>query len=134
MTDSQSNESSSHMTDSQSNESSSHMTNSQSNWSSFSTLPVTGCHMTHFGRSKVIGSLCSSGLESAYSLYPSLSKLLCLLELEEAGSEVNRLGFLAFECEKIKFVLLELVTHRVFFPTPMHTYTLHTHTHTHTHT
>ena len=44
-------------------------------------------------RSNVIGSLCSSGLESAYSLYPSLSKLLCLLELEEAGSEVNRLGF-----------------------------------------
>ena len=44
----------------------------------------------------MIGSLCSSGLESAYSHYPSLSKLLCLLELEEAGSEVNRLGF---ECE-----------------------------------
>ena len=39
----------------------------------------------------MIGSLCSSGLESAYSLYLSLSKLLCLLELEEAGSEVNRL-------------------------------------------
>ncbi len=30
--------------------------------------------------------LCSSGLESAYSLYPSLSKLLCLLEIEEASA------------------------------------------------
>ena len=35
----------------------------------------------------------------------------------------------------VKFVSLELVTHRIFFPTPMHTYILHNHhTHTHTHT
>ena len=33
----------------------------------------------------MVESLCSSGLASAYSLYPSLSKLLCLLELEEAS-------------------------------------------------
>lgn len=72
------------------------MTDSQSNWSSVSALPVTGMSHDTFGRSKVIGSLCSSGLESTYSLYPSLSKLLCLLELEEAGSEVTRLGFLTF--------------------------------------
>lgn len=33
----------------------------------------------------MIRSLCSTGLESTYSLYPSLSKLLSLLELEEAS-------------------------------------------------
>ena len=52
---------------------------------------ITECHVTHFHRSKVISSLVSSGLESAYSLYPSLSQLLCLLEIEEAGSEATRL-------------------------------------------
>lgn len=34
----------------------------------------------------MIRSLCSTGLESTYGLYPSLSQLLCLLEVEEAGS------------------------------------------------
>lgn len=33
----------------------------------------------------MIHSLCSTGLESTYSLYPFLSKLLCLVELEEAS-------------------------------------------------
>ena len=32
----------------------------------------------------MISSLCSTGLESTYGLYPSLSKFLCLLEMEEA--------------------------------------------------
>ena len=91
-----------------------------------------------FGRSNVIGSLCSSGLESAYSLYPSLSKLLCLLELEEAGSEVNRLGFLTFVCEEMKFCVPRTcsVSRSVIFPTPMHAYILHIHhtlTHAHLH-
>lgn len=31
-------------------------------------------------------SLWSTGLESTYGLYPSLSKLLCLLEIEEASA------------------------------------------------
>ncbi len=30
--------------------------------------------------------MCSTGLESTYGLYPSLSKFLCLLEIEEASS------------------------------------------------
>lgn len=34
----------------------------------------------------MIQSLCSSGLESTYDLYPSLSKSLCLLEIEEASA------------------------------------------------
>ena len=33
-----------------------------------------------------MSSLCSASLESTYSLYPSLTRLLCLLEVEEAGS------------------------------------------------
>ena len=91
-----------------------------------------------FDRLNVIGSLCSSGLESAYSLYPSLSKLLCLLELEEAGSEVNRLGFLTFVCEEMKFCVPRTcsVSRSVVFPTPMHAYILHIHhtlTHAHLH-
>ena len=34
----------------------------------------------------MIQSLCSAGLESTYDLYPSLSKSLCLLEIEEASA------------------------------------------------
>lgn len=34
----------------------------------------------------MIQSLCSTGLESTYDLYPSLSKFLCLLEIEEAST------------------------------------------------
>ena len=37
-------------------------------------------------RSAVVQSLCCSGLESTYALYPALSQLLSLLEVEEAGS------------------------------------------------
>lgn len=33
----------------------------------------------------MVQSLWSTGLESTYGLYPSLSKLLCLLEIEEAS-------------------------------------------------
>lgn len=40
-------------------------------------------------RCHVIQSLCSTGLESTYSLYPSLSKFLCLLEIEEASMVHN---------------------------------------------
>ena len=36
-----------------------------------------------------MSELCSAGLESTYSLYPFLSQLLCVLELEEAGAEVS---------------------------------------------
>ena len=36
----------------------------------------------------MIQPLCCGGLESTYSLYPSLSKLLSLLELEEASTSV----------------------------------------------
>ena len=34
----------------------------------------------------VVKTLLSTSLESTYSLYPFLSKLLCLLEIEEAGA------------------------------------------------
>ncbi len=34
----------------------------------------------------MVQSLVSTGIESTYSLYPFLSKLLCLLEIEEASS------------------------------------------------
>lgn len=37
-------------------------------------------------RTAVVRSLCCSGLESTYALYPALSQLLSLLEVEEAGS------------------------------------------------
>ena len=36
-----------------------------------------------------MSSLCSSSLESTHSLYPSLSQLLCLLEVEEAGTFIT---------------------------------------------
>ena len=41
-------------------------------------------------RSRVIQSLSCTGLESTYSLYPSLSRLLSLLEVEEAGSSLHQ--------------------------------------------
>ncbi len=40
----------------------------------------------------MVRALCSSGLESVYSLYPSMSKLLSILELEEAGKDAGRSG------------------------------------------
>ncbi len=48
-------------------------------------------------RSHVLQPLCGGSLESTYSLYPSLSKLLSLLELEEASVSPpdSELGFLA---------------------------------------
>lgn len=67
---------------------------------------IAECHVTHFHRSKVISSLVSSGLESAYSLYPSLSKLLCLLEIEEADSEATRLVCGDIENVCMLFILL----------------------------
>jgi len=38
--------------------------------------------------------LCSGGLESTYSLYPSLAKLLSLLELDEASQVEGGLDFI----------------------------------------
>ena len=38
----------------------------------------------------MIQSLCCTGLESTYGLYPSLGRLLSLLEVEEAGSSLHQ--------------------------------------------
>ncbi len=60
-------------------------------WASCLSCDVScDCHVTC--RSEVIRALCSSGLESAYGLYPSMSRLLSILELEEAGQDAGRLG------------------------------------------
>ena len=40
-------------------------------------------------RCGVIQSLCRSGHESTFGVYPSLTRLQALLELEEAGREMN---------------------------------------------
>ena len=42
-------------------------------------------HFWLYFRFQVVQSLWSTGLESTYGLYPYLSKLLCLLEIEEAS-------------------------------------------------
>ena len=49
---------------------------------------IIAAYVLYIHRCHVIQPLCSGGLESTYSLYPSLSKLLSLLELEEASTSV----------------------------------------------
>ena len=44
------------------------------------------CSLPPLPRSTVISQLCSTGLESTYSLYPALSRLQAVQELEDAAT------------------------------------------------
>ena len=51
-------------------------------------MVVIDVYLFPLHRSTVINQLCSTGLESAYSIYPTLSRLQAVQELEDAATSI----------------------------------------------